>query len=218
MGDQSPTKLEVLSLMRITRAAQDRVREQLLHTAAAHFARDGFDRANINDIAVEAGFAKGTVYNYFSSKAELFGAVLEVACERAVDLYTASTHGESTRSSLEALAAADVEVLREQEPFMKVLVREAMSFRPETYSTVVSHLGPFLLAIEQVLDRGVAQGQVRDDRPVEQLAVLFVGILSMLYVQHWGSGGVWPGLDELPALAVNVFLDGAAPSPHERAP
>jgi AcrR family transcriptional regulator len=207
-----------LSAVRITRAAQQRVREHLLHTAAAHFARDGYDRANINDIALEAGFAKGTIYNYFSSKAELFGAVLQTACERAVDLYAESAHGESTREKLQALATADVAVLEEHEPFMKVLVREALSFRPETYPTVLTHLAPFLQAVHEILRPGLERGELRDDRPAEQLAVLFVGILSMLYVQHWGSGGVWPTLDELPELAVSVFLDGASPPPTGRAP
>jgi hypothetical protein len=45
---------------------------------------------------------------------------------------------------------------------------------------------------------------------VEQLALLFVGSLSLLYVQHWGSNGTWPSLDEIPELAVTMFFDGAA--------
>jgi len=59
------------------------------------------------------------------------------------------------------------------------------------------------------------KGTVRNDTPVEQLALLFVGTLSMLYVQHWGSNGAWPTLEELPALAVTSFLDGAAPRARE---
>ncbi len=39
---------------------------------------------------------------------------------------------------------------------------------------------------------------------------MFVGTLTLLYVQHWGSGGAWPSLDDVPDLAVGAFLDGAA--------
>ena len=196
-------------MVRISFEAKETVRQRLLEAAAAHFARDGFDRANINSIAVAAGFAKGTVYNYFSSKGELFGEVLVAACQRAVARYAASPRGDSVRARLEALVAADVEVLRDEEPFMKVLIREAMSFRPTTYPLIVEHLAPFLAAVREVLASGVESGEVRSDRPLDQLALLFIGTLTMLYVQHWGSAGALPTLEELPSLAVSAFLDGA---------
>ncbi len=41
------------------------------------------------------------------------------------------------------------------------------------------------------------------------MAVEFLGLLSLFYVQHWGSAGVWPALDEIPELVVEMFLDGA---------
>jgi len=196
-------------MVRISGKAKETVRQRLLEEAAAHFARDGFDRANINSIAVATGFAKGTIYNYFSSKEELFGEVLTAACRRAAAGYAASPQGDSVRARLEALAAADVEVLRNEEPFMKVLIREAMSFRPTTYPIIVEHLAPFLAVVREVLESGVESGEVRSDRPLDQLALLFVGTLTVLCVQRWGSVGAWPTLEELPSLAVTAFLDGA---------
>ncbi len=41
------------------------------------FARDGYHRAKIESVAEEAGIGKGTVYEYFKSKAELFLALHE---------------------------------------------------------------------------------------------------------------------------------------------
>jgi hypothetical protein len=101
-------------------------------------------------------------------------------------------------------------VLREEEGFMKVLVREAMSFRPETFPLILEHLGPFVAKVSEILDEGVSAKQIRNDRPVPELAVLFVGILSLMFVQHWGTGGVWPPLEQMPDVAVTTFLDGAA--------
>lgn len=194
---------------RITAAAKDNVRRKLLETAARHFAHHGLERANINTIAIEAGFAKGTVYNYFPSKEELFAAVLAEGARRAVERYASSVHGQSVREQLRALVAADLSVLREEEDFMKVVIREAMSFRPETYPLILEHLAPFVDMIRGALEQGAAKGEIRTDRPIGELAILFVGMLSLLYVQHWGSGGTWPGLDEVPDLVVTAFLDGA---------
>ena len=35
-------------------------------------------------------------------------------------------------------------------------------------------------------------------------------ILTLLYVQHWGSAGVWPALDEIPELARKLVEEGLA--------
>ncbi len=195
---------------RISRTDQQRVRHRLLETAANRFARDGYDAANIDQIALAAGVAKGTVYNYFPSKERLFGAVLAEAARRAVDRYTANPPFPDTRGALRALARADLAVLRAGEAFMKVLVGEAMNPRRENYPVLLEHLAPFLGAVSEILDRGVRDGQVRDDRPVPQLALTFVGILTLFYIQHWKSGGRWPEWEEVPDLAVGTFLDGAA--------
>jgi len=199
-------------MARLTANAKTRARERLLQAAATRFAADGFEAASVNTISAEAGFAKGTVYNYFSSKDELFGEVIRPACERAVRIGSQAPSSGSLRARLEALAAADVQVLREQEAFMQVLVREAMSFRPQTYSLILAHLAPFLDAVSGALEQAAAEGRLRDDLPPEQLALMFLGFLVLLYIQHWGSGSVWPPLDEVPALATTLFLDGAGRS------
>ena len=100
---------------------------------------------------------------------------------------------------------------------MKVVIREAMSFRPQTYPLIVGHLAPYVQEVEKVLARGRALREIRSDLPAPQLALVFVGILVLLFVQHWGSGGAWPTLDEIPRLVVTLFLDGATHAAPRRA-
>lgn len=198
-------------MARISEETKQASRARLLAIAAAHFAAHGFDRANINTIALEAGFAKGTIYNYFPSKEALFGAVLADACRRTVERYAASSAGSGVRERLVELVRADISILREEEAFMKVLVREAMSFRADTYGLIQQHLAPFLGAVMGILAPGTRSGEIRNDRPIAELALLFCGTLIVLFVQHWGSRGVWPRLDELPEICTRTFLEGAAP-------
>ncbi len=203
-------------MARISETTKVEVRGRLLTSAARLFADRGLAGTNIDDVALSAGFGKGTVYNYFPSKEALFAAVIEEGCRRAVERWVSVPRGASVRADLRALAAADVAVLVEDEGFTQVLVREALAFRSETYPLVVEHLGPYLAAVEDVLADGRRRGEVRGDVPVSELALGFVGFLTLLYVQHWGTGGAWPTLDELPDLAVTMFLDGAAgPLPAE---
>ena len=92
---------------------------------------------------------------------------------------------------------------------MKVLIGEAMSPRPETYDLILKHLSPFIDAISEILRRGVEKKEIRSDKPVIHLSLVFLGVLTLLYIQYWKSSGEWPTLDEIPDLAVTVFLDGA---------
>jgi AcrR family transcriptional regulator len=58
-------------------AIMGQTRERLLQAATAEFARQGYEKANINRISRAAGFAKGTVYNYFPSKRALMLALID---------------------------------------------------------------------------------------------------------------------------------------------
>jgi len=51
-------------------------RRRILESAREVFFRDGFMQANLDEVADRAGVAKGTLYRYFESKAELYVAVL----------------------------------------------------------------------------------------------------------------------------------------------
>ena len=51
-------------------------RRRILEAARDVFFRDGFMPANLDEVAEKAGVAKGTLYRYFESKAELYVAVL----------------------------------------------------------------------------------------------------------------------------------------------
>ena len=51
-------------------------RRRILESARDVFFRDGFMEANLDEVAEKAGVAKGTLYRYFDSKAELYVAVL----------------------------------------------------------------------------------------------------------------------------------------------
>lgn len=196
-------------MIRVTEEVREQTRARLLESAAAAFARNGLEGANVNAISLAAGLAKGTVYNYFPSKEALFSAVVQDACQRAVaDAGRAGGKG-SIEQRLRALVAADVAWARDHESFARVLVGEVFSGSPERYARVVTASAPFVEQVARVLVEGVAQGEIRGDRPAEELALVFTGLGLIALSQHWGSAGGWPAIDDIPDLVVDLFLDGA---------
>ena len=78
---------------------------ELLAAARTVFAEKGFDGATIEDVAAAAGVAKGTVYLYYRSKQELYGAVFR---EGMLALHRATTERVQAAPDLEAKIRAFV--------------------------------------------------------------------------------------------------------------
>jgi TetR/AcrR family transcriptional repressor of mexJK operon len=66
--------------MEITEGLSAQKREQILRGAAQVFDADGYEGASMARIAAVAAVSKGTLYNYFPSKAALFEAFVGQQC------------------------------------------------------------------------------------------------------------------------------------------
>ncbi len=55
-----------------------RAKKRIVEAAITIFAKKGYHKAKMSDIAKEVGVSKGTLYQYFKSKKELFEAVVQI--------------------------------------------------------------------------------------------------------------------------------------------
>ena len=66
---------------------RDEKREHILKVAYAAFLSEGYAATSMSSIAARVGGSKATLYNYFSSKDELFAAVIEEKCRDAMAMF-----------------------------------------------------------------------------------------------------------------------------------
>ena len=71
-------------------------RRRILEAAREIFFRDGFMAANLDEVAEKAGVAKGTLYRYFESKADLYVAVLADNGKVFTDKMSVAAKGEGS--------------------------------------------------------------------------------------------------------------------------
>lgn len=78
-----------------TPEANDRIRrattEHLLNTALSLFCEKGYYSTSIEDIAKQAGISKGLLYHYFSSKAEVLNALVDIRINDVLLVMNAAT-------------------------------------------------------------------------------------------------------------------------------
>lgn len=67
----------------------DDKRQQVIDAAIDEFAQQGYEAASISRLVVQAGIAKGSFYQYFEDKADLFHYLLEVAGEEKAQFLAA---------------------------------------------------------------------------------------------------------------------------------
>jgi AcrR family transcriptional regulator len=104
------TQTQQQPVRRLRRAER---REQILDAATRAFARAGYAATSLDDVAAEAELTRAMLYRHFDSKADLYRAVLDRACERLAEA-TGST-GDYDEHALPALldaAAADPDGFR----------------------------------------------------------------------------------------------------------
>ncbi|MFD9904408.1 TetR/AcrR family transcriptional regulator [Streptomyces sp. NPDC059063] len=163
-------------------------RQAILEGAFTVFARQGYAKSCVQDIADEAGVAKPTVYNHLGDKATLFRHAMEAAAqtvlnERLAALDPLLAPGDDLRATLERVGH---ELLRlhgdaRSCALRRLLYAEVAQF-PDMLGTV-SESGPHHLvqALADRMARLALSGRLRagdPERAAEQFMALLVGPLE----------------------------------------
>ena len=195
------------------RMPRDQRRAQLLEAASQVFAAKGYHAAAMDEIAELAGVSKPVLYQHFPSKLDLYLALLDLSCERLLDVVEG------------ALASTDDNADR--------VVATMGAF----YDFVNSAGGEFRFVFESDLTDDEVQSriwrvndQIADaiaavitedtDLPAEHAKLLAISLVGVAQVsaRYWVSGGVKKAiaLDEAKQLVSSLVWRGIGGFPlHE---
>ncbi len=112
--------------MRITAEQKCQTRKRILGAAVELFRTRGFDAATTRDLAVAAGIATGTVFNYFPNKESIVAALAEEALAKARTGFSTSADG-TLDEDLFALVAAELRQLKPLRKFIPALLETSLS-------------------------------------------------------------------------------------------
>lgn len=141
-------------------------RRRILESARDVFFRDGFMRANLDEVAEKAGVAKGTLYRYFESKADLYVAVLTQNQEIFHDLIkAASTQGDNAVDRMRSIARFYFAHWLDHPDYFQIFwAVDNESVIGELPRAVIDQVSSFwelnLNVTHQVLEQGVANGEL----------------------------------------------------------
>lgn len=105
--------------MRISKTAKLETRQRILEAAIGLFQRDGWDNTTTRAIALAAGIATGTLFNYFPTKEAIAATLIGEAFERSAEKLGAGPwDGNSLEADLFTLVWSGLASLREFRTFL----------------------------------------------------------------------------------------------------
>jgi AcrR family transcriptional regulator len=146
------TKKQVVSAFR---------RAEIVDAARRVFARKGFARGIIDDIADEAKMAKGTVYLYFSSKEEIYRVVMDVDMEFLSRVTLENVNAAKTlEEKIRAFALVRLENCDAKREFFQIMDSDPghLSYSRSQYRNWMKQP---VLSLAGALEDAVKQGEIR---------------------------------------------------------
>lgn len=138
-------------------------RGTICRTAVRVFAQKGYEAASVDEIALEAGVAKGTVYYHFKSKSDLFAAIIEHGLDALIGhLREAILRSADPVDQLNAIFDALTDYARAFDSFMYVLFKEALAPGREWAGRVAIYWRMFADMVEDIVERGKSMGIIGD--------------------------------------------------------
>jgi len=174
------------------KAATEQRRLSILQAARAVFARQGYASTGVDDIAGQAGIAKGTIYLYFPSKEAIYlAAVLEDWRRLADNSRAAMDAAANWQDKVGAYVRTRIEFFERHEDFLRIYMTEfrGMCMQGKPMAAEFVHLvqeGEAQLA--QMFAAASARGEIRSVDP--ELAALTVSDLTRGLMErrlrNWG--------------------------------
>lgn len=176
MSSSVPTELPA-------RSAKDDKREAIVAIAQESFVTNGYDGTSMSAIAARLGGSKGTLYNYFKNKEELFVAVVEKKCQQIQGLLEEAEIEASgdLKTTITSFATHFLELILNDDSIATYRLATAESGRrPEIgnaiyYSGVAQNHRRFA----QFLEHAKEAGQLRSDTDTSVAAEQFLDMCLM---------------------------------------
>ena len=160
-------------------AVKEAAREKILDAGLLLFARKGVAATGVTEIAREAGVSLGLLYHYYTSKEELFAALVKMAMEGAKETLTTCQEAGSAKEQIQKISRLACGVLQRENRtayyFLLLIQAGLAGLSPSAQGQGLlkgADVGAPFGILQRLVKEGQAQGTVKAGEP-RQLAQLY---------------------------------------------
>ncbi len=156
-------------------------RQKFLDCAIEEFAKNDYDSASISKIVARAGIAKGSLYQYFTDKRDLYHYLLNLAAQKKAEMLKSQPAPDDNMGLFEILrrlfqtmsgyelrypklASIGNRAIRSKSPLPEDLVDKGRQASQKYFQSLI--------------EQGKQRGEIRSDVNTEMVAFIFVTLIS----------------------------------------
>ncbi|WP_454759667.1 TetR/AcrR family transcriptional regulator [Caulobacter segnis] len=191
--------------------ADHAIRQQIIDAADAHFARFGYGKTTVADLAKAIGFSKAYIYKFFDSKQAIGEAICAQCLDKVmtaalVSVAEARTPTEKFRRLFSTITAKSTELLFQE----KLLYDLAANSATERWPSALGYLERMEATLREIILLGRETGEFERKTPIDETCSAIM--LAMQPFMH-------PlllefnldGLPETQTQVINLVLRSLAP-------
>lgn len=189
-------------------------RRLILDKAMDLFRKNGFAGVTLDDIASAIEFSKGTIYNHFGSKEEIYASILVEHLNILLScLKEAARTGRDTHERLRNSMKAYVRFYREHREYFKLLffidlVSDHFRIPDALLKEIRTLKIACLLELQNVVKEGVRSGELEGGRPAAQVSMVMWGMINGIIQLVESRQFKEEDLDRLIGLGFEIVLGG----------
>jgi len=187
---------------------KDEVREQLVQAARQVFARYGYKKTALDDIAREARKGKSTIYYYFKSKDEIFKAVIEAEAEiRAKSINDQIAQIEDPRQKLKTYIYVRMQSLKKVGNYYEAIKNDLLDNLYFINTLRTNHFDTEVDLVKEMLIEGIEKGIYTIQNPeltAKTIVTLLQGFEVPLILKNLSDEELQKSVDEM----LNILFYG----------
>ena len=208
MDEKNPTNNKKSIVEKSKLAAQREA--QILNAARAIFAKNGYRRTTIDQIAEYLNVGKGTIYRYFTDKKNLFLAVFEQGMGQLCQAIVSNVEKtDSPPEKFRMAVTAFFGFFDKNRDMIEIYMQVRSEFKPEyqqVYRDLYSH---YIVNVQENMRKGIKMGIFFDmdvERTAEAYSGMLHGVLQGFYLREYDSDSEKPEMLADKAEAVLALL------------
>ena len=184
-------------------------RTLICNVAINEFAEYSFDQASINRIVANSGIAKGSFYQYFEDKKDLFLYLMNLIAEEKANYISPLMRNPDQHdifTLIRELYLSGIQFVVEHPEYAEISKKVLENKNSSIYKEIMDdNLPAAYKFFETLLENAIARGEVRADIDIKMFAYM-IASMNTLVIEYYLEY-VAQGYDEKMIETIDKFLD-----------
>lgn len=159
---------------------KDATRHLIFKTATKIFAKQGYEKTSVDEIAQSAKIAKGTIYYHFTSKEDiLFGLIQEGIDDLSEKMQNGISGIDSSKQKMEKIIEIQVDYFYQYRDLCRVLLSELWRLESRWKKSAEKIQEKYISITRNIINEGKKSKEFKKDLDTNASATALFGLVSV---------------------------------------